>query len=136
MPSFFVGGKMELVNIAMIFISGIIVSVVLNRMTRMGQSAIMMKKTILDCLVVMASSIQAQIEAYEMKYHALEIAERPDKYIEFQKKVDQQQLRTLQKTLIRNFIVSIPSEYSFLVKFHDWESAMAYLTTQLKGGTP
>ena len=76
--------------------------------------------------------MKANIEAHEIKYNALEIAERPDKYIEFQREVDRQQLMVLQKTIIRNFIVSIPPSYKHLVQFDDWDSAMNYLTKHFK----
>jgi hypothetical protein len=98
----------------------------------LGYSTIMMKRSIKDCLTVLASSIQANIEAHEIKYNALEIAERPDKYIEFQKKVDKGQLVVLQKTIIRNFIASIPPKYNHLIHFDDWNSAMVYLDKQFK----
>jgi len=47
-------------------------------------------------------------------------------------KVDKQQLKTLQKTIIRNFILNVPSKYGHLIKFNDWDSAMSYLNEELK----
>ena len=123
---------MEITYAILFFTSGLITSKLFSYLVDLGTRSIMMKNTIKDCLIVMASSIQANIEAHEIKYNALEIAERPDKYIEFQKKVDRGQLIVLQKTIIRNFIASIPPSYNHLVQFDDWDSAMNYLTKHFK----
>ena len=85
------------------FIGGVLTCTLYNRLVNLGHTTILMKNTINDCLIVLASTVQTQIEAHELKYIALEIAERSDKYIEFQKQIDKSQLITLQKTLIRNF---------------------------------
>ena len=98
---------MEITYAILFFTSGMITSKLFLYLIDLGTRSIMMKNTIKDCLTVMASSIQANIEAHEIKYNALEIAERPDKYIEFQREVDRQQLMVLQKTIIRNFYPSI-----------------------------
>jgi len=114
------------------FISGVIFANLFTKIMRLGNSAIAVKATIKDCLQIMSINIQSAIEAYDIKYHALEIADKDPKYIEFQRRIDKQQLRTLQKTIIRNFIVSIPPRYEYLLKFDDWDSAMSYLSKELK----
>ncbi len=114
------------------FVCGMIFMRFFSWVMQLGNSAIAMKNTINDCLLVMSANMQIAIESYEIKYHALKIAERDDKYIDFQKQIDKQQLKTLQKTIVRNFILSVPSRYNHLVKFHDWDSAMSYLNEELK----
>ena len=114
------------------FISGVIFMKLWYILVLTGRTAIMIKQTINDCLVIMSTNIQTANESYEIKYLALEIAERDEKYIDFQKKVDKQQLKTIQKTLIRSFLAAIPPKYNYLIKFHDWDSAMSYLTEEIK----
>jgi len=99
---------------------------------QLGNSAIAVKNTIRDCLQIMSVNMQAAVETHEIKYHALEMSNKDNRYIEFQKKIDKQQLRTLQKTIIRNFILSVPTRYEYLLKFNDWETAMSYLNEDLK----
>jgi len=117
---------MELTHI-LFFISGVIAHMLYNRIVNLGYTAIMMKNTIDDCLIVLSSSIQTNIESHELKYLALEIAGRQDKYVEFQKQVDRSQLVTLQKTLIRNLRASVPRKYDYLIEFNDWDTAMSYI---------
>jgi hypothetical protein len=126
---------METTYLAIFFILGAIAATMMSRLTNLGQRSLLMRNTIKDCLIVMASSIQTNIEAHEIKYNALEIAEKPEKYIEFQRKVDKGQIKVLQKTVIRNFIASIPPSYNYLVGFHDWDSAMSYLTKEIERKT-
>lgn len=99
----------------------------------MGYSAMIMKVVINDCLKVLMNNVQSAYEANELKHHALQIANADEKYIDFQKKVDQQQLNSLKVSILRNFINSIPTKYNYLIKFEDWDSAMAYLTETLRG---
>jgi len=123
---------MEVTHAIVFFFCGFIASKILSHFISVGENTILMKNTINDCLIVMASSIQTNIEAHEIKYNALEIAEKPEKYIEFQRKVDKGQIEVLQKTVIRNFLASIPPKYIYLAEFDDWDSAMAFLTKQIK----
>jgi hypothetical protein len=122
----------QIIYITISFIVGVVLTRLWYNVVGLGYASILMKRTINDCLLVMADNIQSSHESYEIKYEALKIAERDDKYIEFQKKIDKQQQRTLQKTIMRNFMNSVPRNYDHLVVFHDWDSAMKYLTDQLK----
>ena len=122
----------EATYIIISFFAGLFFARLWHSIVSLGQASIMMKRTIDDCLLVMANNVQSAREAYEIKYYALEVAERDDKYIDFQKKVDQQQLGLLQKTIIRNFIANVPKQYSHMVNFHDWQTAMDCLTKELK----
>jgi len=114
------------------FACGMIFMRLFSWIMQLGNSAIAVKNTINDCLLIMSASMQTAIESYEIKYHALKIAEKDEKYIDFQKQIDKQQLKTQQKTIVRNFILSVPSNYGHLIKFHDWDSAMSYLNEELK----
>jgi len=122
----------QIIYITISFIVGVVLTRLWYSIVGLGYTSILMKRTINDCLLVMADNIQSSHESCEIKYAAFKIAERDDKYIEFQKKIDKQQQRTLQKTIIRNFMNSVPQSYNHLVEFHDWDSAMKHLTDQLK----
>ena len=122
----------EATYIIISFFAGLFFARLWHSIVSLGQASIMMKRTINDCLLVMANNVQSAREAYEIKYYALEVAERDNKYIDFQKKIDRQQLSLLQKTIIRNFIANVPKQYSHMVDFHDWQTAMDCLTKELK----
>ena len=71
-----------------------------------------------------------------IKEEAWRLSGRDEKYIDFQKKVDEQPLKTIQNTNIRNFISSVPHQHSHLIKFHNWETAMVELTKEIKRRKP
>ncbi len=122
----------QIIHIILSFTAGIFFMYFLSVIMALGHSVTVIRQAIYDCLIIMSANIQAAYESYEIKYHALEIAERDDKYIDFQRKVDKQQLDTMRKSIIRNFIVTVPPKYRYLVEFHDWDSAMLYLTKEIK----
>ena len=86
------------------FITGMIFMKLWYMLILAGRTAMMIKQTINDCLVIMSTNVQTANESYEIKYLALEIAERDEKYIDFQKRIDKQQLASMQKSLIRSFL--------------------------------
>ena len=112
--------------------SGIFITRLWYNAVGLGYSTILMRRTINDCLLVMAKNIQSSVEISELKYYALDIAGRDDKYIEFQRKADEMQMGLLKKTIIRDFISSVPPRYEYMIGFHDWQSAMDHLTKELK----
>jgi len=81
---------------------------------------------------MLAKNIQSVAEIQQLKYMSYEIMEQDKKYIEFQKVIDQKELNSLKNSLIRDYINSVPSRYNFMIKFHDWDSAMSHLNNLLK----
>ena len=120
------------VDTLLVFCLGFAFSMVCNLLFGIGSSVNLVKETMNDCLLIMAKNIQTAYQSNKIKYYALRIAEKDEKYIEFQKKVDSEQLVSLQNTIIRNFINSIPTKYNHLIKFSDWESAIKHLNFTIK----
>ena len=123
---------MDFTTLAFSFLMGALFAMFLNYLINTGYAVIMMKRAISDCLLFMAKSLQ---EVYEIKYlkeEALKIAGRDDKYIEWQKRIDEKEIQSIKRTCIRNFINSIPPRYNHLIKFHDWNTAMNYIDKIIK----
>ena len=93
-----------------------------------------MKAAIRDCIIVTAKNMQSAYEINYIKEEAWRLADKDEKYIEFQKTVDKKELMSLQNTIIRNFVNSVPPKYDHLVEFHDWDSAMKYIDKVIKEG--
>ena len=83
---------------------------------------------------MLAKNIQSIYEINYIKESAWKLADRDEKYIEFQKTIDEKEISSLQNTFIRNFINSIPPKYNHLIEFHDWDSAMDYISKIIKDG--
>ena len=116
------------------FLCGICLNMLWNYLVKTGYTIVMMKTTINDCLFVLAKNIQ---DVYEIKYlkdEAMRISGKDEKYIEWQSKVDERQIRTLKVSCIRNFINSVPPRFNHLIKFDDWDSAMQHIDKIIKEG--
>jgi len=114
------------------FCFGIAFHITLNHLINAGYCVIMIKSAIKDCVVLMAKNLQ---NVYEMKYlkeEAMRLAGRDEKYIEWQRKVDEREIDSLKRTCIRNFINTVPPKYNYLITFHDWNTAMEYIDKTVK----
>lgn len=98
----------------------------------LGTVALMVKAGVNDCLLMLARNIQSVHEINELKYKALELCERGEKFIEFQKRIDKHEINSMKNTVIRNFINPVPKKFNHLVPFDDWDSAMEYVNTELQ----
>ena len=123
---------MDFTSFIIVFLSGVLFHVIWNALINMGYTIIMMKSAMKDCVMFMAKNLQNVYEIKYLKEEALRLAGRDEKYIEWQKKIDEKEIRSLKTTCIRNFINAMPPKYNHLIKFHDWDSAMEYLNNANK----
>ena len=114
------------------FLFGIAFHIMWTWLINAGYSMLMMRTAINDCILFMGKSLQNVYEIKHLKEEAMKLAGRDDKYIEWQAKVDENQIKSLKATCIRNFINAIPPKYNHLVEFHDWDSAMNYIDKTMK----
>jgi len=116
----------------LVFICGIIFNIVWGYTLGFGYGINCFQTSMLNSLLMLAKNIQSVAEIQQLKYMSYEIMEQDKKYIEFQKVIDQKELNSLKNSLIRDYINSVPSRYNFMIKFHDWDSAMSHLNNLLK----
>jgi len=115
-----------------IFMSGIALNSFWNYLYASGSSIQMVKASMTDGLIILAKNIETVYSVSQLKIMALEIAGKDEKYIQFQKSLDDSDLHSMKNTVIRNYINAIPPKYNHLVSFHNWETAMVYLNNELK----
>ena len=121
-------------SLTIAFIGGMVFYGMWNYLVNLGSTIVMMKAAMKDCVLVLAKNIQTTYELNYIKQEVWKLSGRDEKYIEFQKKIDERELASMKNTAIRNFINSIPPRYNHLVDFHDWESAMEYIDKIIKEG--
>tara|TARA_E500000318_G_C3489993_1_gene183933 strand:+ start:118 stop:441 length:324 start_codon:yes stop_codon:yes gene_type:complete len=90
------------------------------------------KMAMVNSLLLLAKNVQSVMEIHQLKYMSYELLGRDKKYVEFQKEIDRRELDSLKNSLIRDYINTIPAKYNYMIKFHDWDSAMSYLNNLLK----
>jgi hypothetical protein len=115
-----------------IFMSGIALNSFWNYLYASGSSIQVVKTSMTDGLIILAKNIETVYSVSQLKIMALEIAGKDEKYIQFQKSLDDSDLHSMKNTVVRNYINAIPPKYNHLVSFHNWETAMVYLNNELK----
>ena len=114
------------------FICGILFNVFWGYLLGLGYGSMAFKQSVRDSLILLAKNVQSANEIHHLKYLSYEMLNRDQKYIDFQRQVDINEMKSLKNTLIRNYINTIPPKYNDIVKFYDWESAMEYLNKELQ----
>ena len=118
----------------MAFICGVIFNATWGYLLGTGYGLLLFQKVTTDCLLMMTKNIQSVYEIQQLKYMSLKVVQKDEKYIEFQKYIDEKEMQSIKNTLIRNYINSVPPKYNNTVPFHDWSSAMTYLNEILTAG--
>ena len=113
-------------------IAGIIIVRAWDYIYAMGTIGLVIKSCIRDSIVMIAKNIQSVYEINNLKYLALEMSDKDEKYVEFQKAMDTRELHSMKNTTIRNFISSVQPKYSHLIPFSDWGTAMDYINAELQ----
>ena len=116
----------------LVFVCGILFNVTWGYILGLGFGLMTFQSSMINSLLLLAKNVQSVYEIQQLKYLSYEMLDRDKKYIEFQKLVDEKELKSLRESLIRDYINSIPKKYGHLIKFHDWDSAMSYLNNFLK----
>ena len=115
-----------------VFVCGIIFNAVWGYALGLGFGVIAFRATMTNSLLLLAKNIQSVFEIQQMKYMYYELLDKDEKYIAFQKSIDKKHLDSLKNSVIRDYTNSIPRRYEFMIQFHDWDTAMAYLDQLLK----
>ncbi len=115
-----------------VFLSGILFNITWGYSLGLGYGINCFQDAMINSLLLLAKNVQSLYEIHQLKYMSYELMERDEKYINFQKVVDQKELNSLKNSLIRDYINTIPARYNHMIKFHDWDSAMSYLNNLLK----
>jgi hypothetical protein len=114
------------------FIAGIIILRIWDYLYATGTIVLSVKTCIKDSILMIAKNVQSVYEINNLKYIALKMSNKDEKYIQFQKALDTRELNSMKNTIIRNFVNSIPIKYSHLVPFSDWGTAIDYINAELQ----
>jgi len=113
-------------------IAGVVILRIWDYLYATGAIVLAMKSCIKDSIVMIAKNVQSVYEINNLKYIALEMSDKDEKYVDFQKAMDTRELHSMKNTTIRNFINSIPPKYNHLILFSDWGTAMDYINAELQ----
>ncbi len=117
---------------ALVFIAGILVTKLLGSILSIGFSALVLKNAHDDCVRLIGQMSQTVFEIQQIKTMEMHRLGKSDKEIEISNTLSEYNLQPLKEAMVKNFLNTFPKKYEGLVKFSDWESAMAYLDELIK----
>ena len=98
-----------------------------NYVTALGHSISVIKKTQQSCAALFVMSEQGVQEILQLKYIAMEEAQRSEQNIRAQKYIDQMNLGSVKKSIMRNYIETFPQIYSHLIQYSTWDELDDYI---------
>ena len=129
-PSFFIGGKM-LTNL-LCFIAGMTTMYILSCIISVGHSVNVLNQTQQSCAALFVQSEQGLQEILQLKYLAMEEAQRSEQNIIAQKYIDQLNLSSVKTSIMRNYVEVFPSGYIDIMKYSTWEELEIYVDEFMK----
>ena len=106
---------------------GIIFTMTVNYITKLGSSVIILKQAQKSCAALFVTSEQGLQEILQLKYLAMEEANRSQQNITAQKYIDQLNIDSIKKSIMRNYIVNFPKSYSNIIEYSNWEEMEDYV---------
>jgi hypothetical protein len=124
-PSFFLEEKM-LTNFIW-FMVGAMVTWFFNYIMGLGHSVVLLKQTQQSCATLFTTSEQGLQEILQLKYIAMEEAKRSEQNIISQKYIDQLNIDSVKKSIMRNYVEQFPSAYVSAIEYKSWEELEEYV---------
>ncbi len=116
------------------FLVGFIVSDIIGRVASLSRSYLIFKQAELDCLMLIGSAAEDYSYMKELNKQSLETALSSDRRNEIiiQANLAEHSFSTWKRAAIKNVVSNYPVRFKRTLKYHDWQTAMGYLTEQLK----
>lgn len=108
-------------------LGGMIMMWCLNYLMIIGHSVNMLKYAQQNCAALFVISEQGSHEILELKYLAMKEAKRTEQNIVSQKYIDQLNIQSIKKTIMRNYVLTFPEPYKHLMEYSNWEELEGYV---------
>ena len=123
---------MDIILYCLFFITGWLTHASYTYVLTLGSSALSIKQSIDDCLLLLGSAYEKIIFVNEGVYQSLIKKGIDEKEIELHRKMDKLELESLMDIAVVNIKFSIPSRYKELMPCADWKSANKQITSIAK----
>ena len=123
---------MDIILYGLFFITGWLTHASYTYVLTLGSSALSIKQSIDDCLLLLGSAYEKIIFVNEGVYQSLIKKGIDENEIELHRKMDKLELESLMDIAVVNIKFSIPSRYKELMPCADWKSANKQITSIAK----
>jgi len=115
---------------------GVLLSWFFTYIMSLGHAISVLKQTQTSCAALFVVSEQGLQEILVLKYLAMQEDSRPEQNIIAQKYIDQLNIDSIKKSIMRNYNGVFPKSYSHIMEYSTWEEMEQYINKTIqKGGT-
>ena len=111
------------------FSIGALVMYTLNYIMSLGHSVMVLKQVQQSCAALLTVSEEGLQEVLQLKYMAMKEANRSEQNITAQKYIDQHNIKTMKRSIMRNYVNSFPSTYINTIEYTSWEELEEYVNS-------
>tara|TARA_R110000824_G_scaffold190728_1_gene372251 strand:+ start:4861 stop:5244 length:384 start_codon:yes stop_codon:yes gene_type:complete len=116
------------------FFIGVALTYVFSYLVAIGHSIIVLKQAQKSCAALLIISEQGLREVLQLKYLAMEEASRSTQNITAQKYIDELNISSVRKSIMRNHISVFPRSYSNILEYSTWEEMEQYVNETIQQG--
>ncbi len=114
------------------FIVGMVISSLFRYVLNLGHSVNVLKQTQRSCAALFLVSEQGLQEILQLKYLAMEEAKRSQQNVTAQKYIDQMNIVSIKKSIMRNYVGVFPKSYEHIMEYTNWEEMENYINRETK----
>ena len=114
------------------FFIGVVTTLFFNYVTAIGHSITVLKQTQRSCAALFVVREQGLLQVLHLKYLAMEEADRSKQNIIAQKYIDQINIDSIKKSIMKNYVATFPSSYQNILEYSTWEDMESYVDRTMK----
>jgi len=99
----------------------------LNYLHILGSSVVIYKNVQRGIAALFVISEQGMQEVLELKYLTMEEAKRSEQNITAQRHIDQVNIGSIKRTIMKNYVQAFPNSYAHLLEFKTWKELESYV---------
>ena len=123
---------MDIILYGLFFITGWLTHASYTYVLTLGSSALSIKQSIDDCLLLLGSAYEKIIGMNELMYKGMADKGIDESEIKIHKRMDKTELQSLMDIAIYNLKGLVPSRLEGAADFHDWNTANKQITKIIK----
>ena len=113
---------------------GVLLSWLFTYVMSLGHAIGVLKQTQISCAALFVASEQGLQEILMLKYLAMQEADRSEQNIVAQKYIDQLNIDSIKKSIMRNYVTIFPNSYSHIMEYSTWEEMEQYINKTIQEG--
>ena len=133
-PSFIFGGKLTFLLYITIFAIGWFSHTLFIYMFSLGSSVLLLKRVLAETLLFVVNVVQDIYELQALKRYELERSGKSTQQMALQQKIDENEINTFKRRVVRTIKTNFPSSFSHLIDFDDWGTLMNSIEQHVKKG--